>query len=89
MTFQEAPGDDVQNYEHVDALKGDGHDHKEVAGQHGASMVAKKRRPGLRRLTAAAERRPTRHIAANRARRPGETELQSELRRDPPLTLDS
>jgi hypothetical protein len=63
-----------------------GPDHKEVAGQHGAGVVAKKRRPGLRRLTAAAGTRPTRHVAANRARRHGETELQSELRRDPLLT---
>ena len=86
VPVQDAPGRDVQNHEHVDALKGGGHDHKEVAGQHGAGMVVKKCRPGLRRLTAAAGTWPTRLVAANRARRHGETELQSELRRDPLLT---
>ena len=70
MTFQcRTPSRDVQNHEHVDALKGGGHDHKEVAGQHGAGMVVKKCRPGLRRLTAAAGTWPTRHVAANRTRR--------------------
>jgi hypothetical protein len=66
----------------VDVLKGGANDHKEVAGQHRAGMIAKERRPRLRVVPAA---RSARHVAPNRARRHGETELQSELRRDPLL----
>ena len=76
------PGRDVQDDEDIDALKRGGHHHEEVAGQHGAGVVAKERSPGLR---PGSDGRPARHVASKRARRHRETQFQPELRRDPLL----
>ena len=86
IPVDDPPGRDVEDDEHVDALKRGGHHHEEVAGHHGAGVTAKKCRPRLRPPAAGARPRPTRHVAANRSRRHGEAEFQPELRRDPLLT---
>jgi hypothetical protein len=84
VPVHDLPGRDVQDDENTDALKRAGHHHEEVAGQDGAGVVPKERRPGL---GAGADGRPARHVASNRSRRQRETKLQPELRRDSLLAL--
>lgn len=74
----------VQDDEDIDTLKRGGHHHEEVAGQHGAGVDAKECRP---RTVCGSDGRPARHVASDCSRGYRETQLQSELRRDPLLAL--
>jgi glyoxylase-like metal-dependent hydrolase (beta-lactamase superfamily II) len=47
----DAAGRDVQDDEHVNALKGGGHHQEEIAGQRGANMITKECGPGLRAVS--------------------------------------